>query len=67
MDSLKKNFNTQKKISLVSQELHNLENVLEKKTDSNYKKAKEIEELHNETLKYFEEIMSNLRPSNNFK
>ena len=62
MDSLKNNFDTQQKIGIVSKEINNLETSLEKKTNANYHKAKNIEKLHDEALKYFQNIVQNLQP-----
>jgi hypothetical protein len=61
METLKKNIDTQKKISIVNEEIRKLETVLEKKINENKYKVKNLKELHKETMNHYENILNNLQ------
>ena len=61
METLKTNIDTQKKISIITDEVCKLEMVLEKKINNNKNKVKHLEQLHKNTMEYYDVIFKNLQ------
>ena len=60
MESYRKNSEKYLKIDLLLKEIDNLENVLEKKLNSNTKKVDELEDFHKQVMNDYKKIIDNL-------
>lgn len=60
MESLKNNVEIQQKVAIVFNEINKLENNLKYKNSDIINKTTHIEQLHNESIEYFRNIVENI-------